>query len=165
VDELDFELELIHRDEVNVFYILKLLAQLQQQKDKEGESESYQQTKKSIIDLLGKETQLRSKRELIEKFINEYMPTMDVDADMDDEFEQYWTTQRKQAVKGFAEQENMDEQALLSMIDEYHFSGKTPLRETVFSALNTKPKLMERKTIFERIVDKLTTLIETFDDI
>ena len=31
LDDIDFELELIHRDEVNVSYIMKLLAQLKEQ--------------------------------------------------------------------------------------------------------------------------------------
>lgn len=50
------------------------------------------------------------------------------------------------------------------MIEEYHFSGKTPLRETVFAALEKKPKLLERKKIFVRIVKQMLEIVATFDD-
>ena len=38
------------------------------------------------------------------------------------------------------------------------------LREAVFAALVEKPKLMDRKPIFERVVEKLKSLVSTFDD-
>jgi len=50
------------------------------------------------------------------------------------------------------------------MISAYHFTGKEPLRETVFAALKAKPKLLERKRIFKRVVSKLRDIITKFDD-
>ena len=50
------------------------------------------------------------------------------------------------------------------MLDTYQFTGKEPLRETVFAALDNKPKLLERKNVFKRIVDRLLTIVRTFDD-
>ena len=35
LDDIDFELELIHRDQINVAYILKLLAKLKQSKNQQ----------------------------------------------------------------------------------------------------------------------------------
>ncbi|MGK0288753.1 MAG: type I restriction enzyme R subunit [bacterium] len=58
----------------------------------------------------------------------------------------------------------METKAVYDMIDAYHFSGKEPLRDTVFSALKKKPKILERKTIFERFLKKLKKQIHTFDD-
>ena len=85
LNDIDFEVELIHRDLINVAYIIKLLAKLKQAKNTEGE-----QQKKAILDLLGSDVQLRSKRELIEKFIEENLPKI-ADADsIPDEFEKYW---------------------------------------------------------------------------
>ena len=84
LDDIDFELELIHRDRINVAYILKLLAQL-----KDAKLSDYQSQKKAIIDLLGGEVRLRSKRELIEKFIDENLPKIEHLNDIEDEFTQY----------------------------------------------------------------------------
>ena len=56
-------------------YILKLLAQL-----KDAKTSDVKAQKKAIMDLLGGDVMLRSKRELIEKFIEENLPLIsDVD--------------------------------------------------------------------------------------
>lgn len=60
LEDVDFELELIHRDEINAVYILKLLAKL-----KTGTKEQQDKVRKEIVDMLASELQLRSKRELI----------------------------------------------------------------------------------------------------
>ena len=69
INDVDFELDLIQRDEINVAYILRLLAALHkaQQSDDEEERKMAASHRDSILDLLGSEPQLRSKRELIEK--------------------------------------------------------------------------------------------------
>ena len=172
VEEVDFELELIHKDEINVAYILQLLANLkklqQQTQVKEGveteSDEAYEKAKKGILDLLGKETQLRSKRELIEQFINDYLPTLDADTSIEDSFNTYWDTQKQAAIEVFCTEQKMKKTAVMAIIEEYNFSGKVPLRDTVFAALEEKPKLLERKTIFEKFVSKMKDFIHTFDD-
>ncbi len=166
LEEVDFELELIQRDEINVAYILRLLADLKKQEEKGSAAEraDAQEKRKAIFDLLEKTTQLRSKRELIERFINEYAPSADSDDQVRETFVIYWDKEKRKAVKEFCESEGLSEEAVYQMIDAYQFTGKTPLRETVFDALEDKPKLLERKTIFERVVDGLMAIIKKFDD-
>ena len=65
VEEVDFQLELIRCDEVNVSYIIKLLSDLHGKQQRGEISQGLQ----PVLDLLHKETQLRSKRDLIERFI------------------------------------------------------------------------------------------------
>ena len=164
VEEIDFELELIRRDEINVAYILALLANLRQDTKDDKNQEEYEKRKAEILDLLGKETQLRNKRPLIEKFIDNRMPTLKPEEDMQTAFSEFWNEERRQAVYELSQSENMDETAINQMINTYHFSGKEPLRETVFSAMKEKPKLLERQTIFKRISSKLLDIINKFDD-
>jgi type I restriction enzyme R subunit len=166
LEEVDFELELIHRDEINVAYILKLLADLKASEERGSAEERIQaqEQRKAILDMLGKETQLRSKRELIEKFINDYLPDVGGDMHVGESFAIYWDTEKKQAVKQLCESEGLNEEAVLQMIDNYHFTGKDPLRDTVFEALENKPKLFERKSIFDRVVVGLLDIVRKFDD-
>lgn len=180
IDEVDFELELIHRDEINVAYILKLLASLLQQAKEYNESavtddnincktaeelaQEIEAQKAAILDLLGNESSLRSKRELIEKFINEYLPKLDTANDVQIVFADFWCAEKERAITELCDVESMSVEAAKKIIDEYHFTGKEPLRDTVFAAMETKPKVMERKKIFERIVAKLMDVIGRFDD-
>jgi type I restriction enzyme R subunit len=180
IDEIDFELELIHKDEINVAYILELLADLQRIRDeakkKQGADgaeddtsaddadEAYERAKENILNLLGKETQLRSKRELIEQFINDYMPNLDENTSVGDGFKQFWDEKKEAAIEALCVEQKMDKAAVMAIIDEYHFSGKEPMRDMVFAALEDKPKLLERKTIFEKFVAGLNAFIRTFED-
>ena len=162
IEEVDFELELIQRDEINVSYILKLLAELRQ--NIKTTEEDYQKKKESILDLVGQEVQLRSKRDLIEKFIDEQMPTIKPEDAIETAFQSFWNQERTVAVRQLCLKENLKPEAVNQMIADYKFSGKEPLRETVLNACNEKPKLLERKKIFDRVVLQLLDIINKFDD-
>ena len=158
-------MELIQRDEINVAYILRLLAELQEaQGDEERTPEELESKKQAILNLLGQEAQLRSKRELIEKFINEYMPQMDGETAVEEAFAHYWTAEKEAALVVLCEEEDLDREKVEGLIGRYHFTGKEPRREAVVEALNVKPKVLQRKRIFERVVEKLMGLVGTFDE-
>lgn len=166
VEEVDFELELIQRDVINVAYILELLARMQQQEQSANaeERKKGKQQREAIFDLLNKDGTLRSKRELIEKFINDQMPRLSSEQNLKEVFSGFWSEEKHEAIRKLCAAEGMEQEAVLQMLDTYQFTGKEPLRETVFAALDTKPKLLERKNVFERIVDKLLSIVSTFDD-
>jgi type I restriction enzyme, R subunit len=161
IEEVDFELELIQRDEINVSYILKLLAELR--KNIATTEEDYQKKKEFILDLVGQEVQLRSKRDLIEKFIDEQMPTIASES-IETVFQTFWNQERAEAISQLCLKENLQLEAVNQMIADYKFSGKEPLRETVLNACREKPKLLERKKIFDRVVAQLLDIINKFDD-
>lgn len=157
LEDIDFELELIHRDEINVAYILKLLARLKQAKSAEVE-----QQKKTIIDLLAGEVELRSKRELIEKFIEENLPHIeDVDA-IPDEFERYWQEQKIMALSQLCETENLDQKQFNALIESYIYSGREPIRDEVFKCLDNRPSILKAREIGERILDKMKEYVAVF---
>jgi type I restriction enzyme R subunit len=157
LDDIDFELELIHRDLINVAYILKLLAQL-----KDAKTSDVKAQKKAIMDLLGGDVMLRSKRELIEKFIEENLPLIsDVDS-IDDEFEQYWQDQKVLALGKLCDDENLDKAQFKSLIDAYIFSGQEPIRDEVYRCLDNKPSVLQARSIGERIITKMKEFVEVF---
>ncbi len=164
INEVNFELELIHRDEVNMSYILKLLGDIQSKHQEHGPTEETRQQTQETMKMLGNEVQLRSKRELIEKFVNDYMPNLAPEQDLDETFGGFWQHQKRQAVHELCEQEQLDKTAFYGLLDEYTFTGKPPLREQVFTILAYKPKLLERKNIYERIMEKFNSIIETYEE-
>jgi type I restriction enzyme R subunit len=157
LNDVDFELELIHRDVINVAYILRLLAKLKQAEEKE-----YFKQKSSILDLLSGELQLRSKRELIEKFIDEHLPKIgDVDA-IPDEFEKYWQDQKVLALGAICEEENLDRKQFQALIDAYIFSEREPLRDDVFKCMADRPSVLQARSIGQRILDKMKHYVQVF---
>lgn len=157
LEDVDFELELIHRDEINVAYILKLLAKL-----KQAEKKNVQEQKRAIMDLLGGQVDLRSKRELIERFIEEQLPKIE-DADaITDEFEKYWQEQKVLALGKLCEEEHLDRKQFQALIDAYIFSDQEPLREEIFQCLDDRPSVLQARSIGERILDKMKQFVEVF---
>ena len=158
LNDIDFELELIRRDEINVAYILTLLAKLSDiKKPKEREKQ-----RKVISDMLTSESQLRSKKELIERFIDENLPLVRDSDLVADEFDVYWTNEKKKAVKQLSDDENLDYQKLVEVISQYLFTQKEPLRDDVIGLLNKRPSLRERASISERITTKIVEFVEVF---
>ncbi len=157
LDDIDFELELIHRDQINVVYILQLLAKLKTQ----DKSEAAKQ-KKAIIELLGGDAKLRSKRELIEKFIEENLPHI-IDADsITDEFEKYWQEQKVKALSKICEEENLDQQQFNALIQSYTYNGQEPIRQDIFKCLDNRPSILKAREIGDRILLKMKKYVDIF---
>lgn len=54
---------------------------------------------------------------------------------------------------------------LAHVIDYYLYTEKEPLRDSLLDTLQgTKPGILERKTVVERILNKLKNFVETFID-
>ncbi len=157
LNDVDFELELIHRDEINVAYILRLLAKLRQADEKD-----FYKQKKAIIDLLTGEIDLRSKRELIEKFIDENLPRIDDIDNIPDEFEKYWQEEKVLALGKLCEDENLDQKQFQVLIDAYIFSEQEPLREDIFKCLDDRPSVLQARSIGQRILDKMKQFVAVF---
>jgi len=158
LDDIDFELELIHRDQINVAYILKLLAQLEGAKTPTTAAAQ----RKVIIDLLGGDIQLRSKRELIQKFIDENMPHIKDGDSIEDEFEKFWQDQKVLALGKLCEEEHLDKAQFKALIDAYIYSGREPIKDEVFQCLDNRPSILQARVIGDRIIAKMKEFVEVF---
>ncbi|MAN75360.1 MAG: restriction endonuclease subunit R [Henriciella sp.] len=163
VEEIDFELELIKRDEINVAYILELLRNAQGD-DVEGDQEEARKKREAALSLLGNEPQLRSKRELIEQFIRGYMPGKNDQRSVGDVFSEYWEAKRSAALSDICEEEGLNRTELERVIDDYKFTGRRPLPERIIDVLEVKPKILERRKKIDRVSDRTIDFIHKFDE-
>ena len=159
LDDIDFELELIHRDVINVQYILTLLAKLYDADDAEQPK-----IRNLILDSVAGDIELRSKRELIQKFIDSTLPDIKHSAEIPECFEEYWEKERVSAFDILCKEEQLDAEKLANVIDRYVYTGKKPLPDPDIVQLITRPlKLAERaptrKRVLERVVDYVSTYI------
>jgi type I restriction enzyme R subunit len=156
LDDVDFELELIHKDEINVSYILALLA-----KYLEANEEEQPKQREHILKLLDTTPNLRSKRELIEAFIMHEMDGIDPN-EVEEEFEKFVAVEREKSFKKLVEDENLLEIELGDLIDTYLYDGRTPLKDDVAKTMRNKPKLLERKTVVPKLLGQITGFVEKF---
>lgn len=161
LDDVDFELELIHRDEINVSYILSLLANLT---DSNLKGDKLEKKKKEIRDILSGDAKLRSKKELIEKFIEENLPHISDGDNVNDEFEKYWNKEKNSAFEKIATEESLNKDRFRDAIDDFLFTSKTPKISDTLKLLEIKPKLTERNNIGRRIIQKVQDFVDVFID-
>ena len=157
LEDVDFELELIHKDEINVAYILKLLAAY-----KNAEEKDKKKHRENIDNIINSNTTLRSKRELIEKFINENLMQISDENSIDDEFDKFVDEQKSIAFKKLCEEENLNCEEVQKVIDTYLYDERKPLNSDIVKTLNFKPKLLERKKIVPRVLEKILKFVEVF---
>lgn len=158
LNDVDFEVELLHRDEITVSYILKLLFRYKQMQGDERDKQL-----QSIFDLLGGELELRSKRELIKKFIEENLPYIPEDVDITDEFEEFWNRERQAGFEAIIKEESLNREKFRYILENYLFTNTLPLGEEIIETIEgEKPGIITRKKVAERIVEKLVNFVETF---
>lgn len=158
LEDVDFELELIHRDDINVSYILKLLAEMK------GATKADQEAKrKEVVDLLAGEANLRSKRELIEKFIQENLPLIADSDTIPDEFDNFWTAEQQKAFETFVKEEQLSSEKTQKLIEDYLYAEREPLRDQLLDLIEgEKPSVLKRKSIGDRLLSKVVDFVETF---
>ncbi|MCO5260713.1 MAG: type I restriction endonuclease subunit R [Crocinitomicaceae bacterium] len=158
LEDVDFELELIHRDEINVAYIIQLLIKLKSQTQKDTTK-----AEKEIFNLLSTEATLRSKRELIEKFILENLPVISDPNNITPAFEQFWNKEQQKEFSKIVQEENLSAEKTEKLIEDYLFAEREPLRDEVLELIEgEKPSLLHRKKLGDRILKRIVDFVETF---
>lgn len=165
--DIDFCLELLHSDIINVAYILELIADLNPY------SEDYSEKRKHIIDTMIKDAELRSKAKLIDGFIQKNVDDdrdnfmarkqkADGTNDLEERLNNYIVTERNNAVNTLAKDENLDASVLYHYLSEYDYLQKEQ-PEIIQEALKEKHLgLIKKRKALTRILDKLRSIIRTF---
>lgn len=159
LNDIDFELELIRRDTINVTYIIQLLIKFKlkhSSKDKES-------IEKEISNLLNTEVSLRSKRELIEKFIQESLPQIDDTDLIPEEFEKFWNEEQEKALQDLVKTENLSDEKTEKLIENYLFTEREPLRKEILDLrIDGRPSVLKSKEVGDRILNKILHFVDTF---
>jgi hypothetical protein len=72
----------------------------------------------------------------------------------------FWVVPTVMKVVAFAETENLKAEELRSLITDYLFSGKKPLRDAVTMAMNEKPALKDKARIVVPLTDRITAFAD-----
>ena len=158
LDDVDFQLDLLHSDRINVGYIINLL-QLVVDTDSEDKRQKYQA---QIYDLISSDISLHDKQDLIQKFIEENMPKMINGQSVQDAFAQFWDIEKEQAYQQLCEQENLKPEAMKEVLDHYEYTHRLPRKEELKDLPNYKVKLFERESVFNQLWDRTRKFIQTF---
>ena len=92
------------------------------------------------------------------------LPSLQPNDNVINVFESYWSENRKKAFETLCAEENMVPEQLEQIVTNYGFYNRLPKQQDIGKALSFKPKILERKTIFQRVGDKIQDFINTFID-
>jgi len=155
LDDVDFEVELVRRDNINVSYILNLLKEL------DIDSPSFDKDKEFILDTMERSHELRSKIDLIEKFIERNIPQIQDKDKIECHFENYIDVEKRKAVEDLIEEEKLDRNVTRAIIAEYEFSGKIR-NDNVKESFTESLGLKERRSKLQKIKDMIIELVDKF---
>ena len=167
LEDIDFCLELLHSDIINVAYILELIADL------DPYSTDYAERRKNIIDTMIKDAEMRSKAKLIDGFIqknvdedkeNFMMQRQKADgtSELEERLNNYISTEREKAVNSLAQDEGLSSEVLDHYLKEYDYLQKEQ-PEIIQKALKEKHLgLIKTRKALTRIMDRLRNIIRTF---
>ena len=168
LEDVDFCLELLHSDIINVAYILELIANL------DPYSKDYAERRKSIIDTMIKDAEMRNKAKLIDGFIQKNVDEdkenfmlqrqkADGTSELEERLNRYISIEREKAVNSLAQDEGLSSDVLNHYLKEYDYLQKEQ-PEIIQKALKEKHLgLIKTRKALTRIMDRLRSIIRTFN--
>ena len=167
LEDIDFCLELLHSDIINVAYILELIAEL------DPYSNDYSEKRQHIIDTMIKDAGMRGKAKLIDGFIQKNVDEdkvnfmkgrhkVDGTNELEERLNQYIVLERNKAVSDLANDEQISSEVLNHYIKEFDYLQKEQ-PEIIQEALKEKHLgLIKTRKALTRIMDRLRSIIRTF---
>ena len=167
LEDIDFCLELLHSDIINVAYILELIADL------DPYSDDYSAKRKHIIDTMIKDAGMRGKAKLIDGFIKKNVDEdkenfmtgrnkADGTNELEERLNQYIVSERNKAICDLADEEQISSEVLNLYIKEYDYLQKEQ-PDIIQKALKEKHLgLIKTRKALTRILDRLRCIIRTF---
>ena len=154
LEDIDFCLELLHSDIINVAYILELIADL------DPYSDDYSAKRQHIIDTMIKDAGMRGKAKLIDGFIKKNVD--DGTNELEERLNQYIVSERNKAICDLADEEQISSEVLNLYIKEYDYLQKEQ-PDIIQKALKEKHLgLIKTRKALTRILDRLRCIIRTF---
>ena len=157
LNDIDFELDLLRSDKINVDYILELLKNI-------NIKDNYEKERERIVKMMKNSVHLRSKIKLMEKFMDIELPRIrDNNLDIKEEFDNYIQNERRQAICDLIEEEDLIEDITRELLSEYQFSDKLDdgLIRNTFKDKDLRYK--ERKDKIKRVKEEILEIFNIYD--
>lgn len=165
LEDIDFCLELLHSDVINVAYILSLISDLN------PSDEDYEQKRQEILDTMIKDATMRKKTRLIDDFIKSNVDydkegfqraKADGTMDLETRLKDYIIKKKTEAVEDLAMVEGVDAEALGKYMSEYDYLGREKPEIIQEAVRKKKMGLLARSATVRRIVEKMREIIDLF---
>ncbi|WP_280166640.1 type I restriction endonuclease subunit R [Priestia aryabhattai] len=153
---VDFSIELMHTDRINVGYIMNLIRNINFDDEEEREK-----TVKLIEEELNRadNEELRLKVNLIKNFLRKVVPTMTSEDNVDDTYNEFEQKERLKEIESFAKEFSLSQEKLQSFIEEYEYSGIIKNQEI---SDTIKLPFLKKKRLLQRVIEFISEHTKRF---
>lgn len=147
--DIDFGIEIMHSDKINVGYIMNLIKDIDFSTEEKRDKDI-----KNIMAALDRtdNMNLRLKVDLLKEFLQKVVPTLDENSDVDYEYTKFEAHRRVQEINYFADEIGLSADFINDSVAEYEYSGiinRAEISNEVKEKL--KSKFLERKRKVEQV--------------
>lgn len=156
LEDIDFGIEMMATDRINVSYIMNLLRNVslddkaQQEKDIKHITSELDRTDN---------LELRKKIELIKKFLSNVIPNLSSDDSIDDAYVGFENEERNNEISAFATENDIDVDLIRQEISEYEFTGII-LKDNISKEI--KKPFLEKRRLTNAIIDFIKSNVEKY---
>ena len=155
LNDIDFVVELIQRDEINISYILTLID--------EALSDHGSLTKDTISNinnLVSTNPFLRFKSELINEFIEKCIDGLD--GEIQEEFDNFVIQKKEESLEKISNDYSIKKDGFTDLLDNFLYTNRIPITDDFVDILIEKPKILERREIANTIRNVFIDFTDTY---
>ena len=151
--DIDFAIEVLYTDIINVSYIMNLMRHL----NLSNVSERNRGIKEIMTQLEKADSkELRLKVDLIKEFLNKVVPTLDENDNVNNAYDEFEERQKNNEIISFAAEEGIEKDSVEEKLAEYEFSGSMKREELVkiFKGEGLKERV-RRADLLEKFIKEI----------
>ena len=159
LDDIDFAIELMESDKINVAYIMNLIRNI--------EFKNKEQREKDVEHIIGEldrtdNANLRKKVDLLKTFLETVVPTLSDGNEVDEAYSNFEDKERNREIEEFSSKEDIDVKFVKEQISEYEFTGIIN-KESVREGIEKPLPFLKKKKLTERIIDFIKSIVDKFE--
>lgn len=155
LDDIDFLIEIMHTDKINVDYILNLIREI----DLTNKDNIQNEVEKIIKTLTESDNEkVRLKVDLIKEFLEKVVPTLGENAQIDDNFSKFEERKKDEEIQIFSNEIGLNKSKIKNYISEFEYSN---IIDTKLIDENLKDDLKATYIQRRKLKDSITNFIKS----
>lgn len=160
LDDIDFEINLVRQDKIDVQYIVNLIKSIDLDSKENRDSDS--QRIRRMIDNADS-PELKAKSELLKEFLDKVIPQLKPNSDIGDALTQFLRESQQKAIQSFAREKRIPQDLITEQMADYQFYGRADDAD-IMNRLGKVPDLgfLQRRDLKKVIIDFVSDAINNY---
>jgi type I restriction enzyme, R subunit len=155
--DIDFKMELLQTDVINVDYIISLIGRI-----KVAAVDKREYMKQDLLMQVGADERYRSKLELIKKFIADHLDGLDENDNIDVAFTDYVQVEKERELNDIAVAYAINPEKLAYEVIKHTQADKKIDGATLIDLMAQRPSLFKLESVSEQLLQRVTNFINVF---